>query len=102
MTHFSFFVKDGTVNRIIVKGHANAAPKGEDIVCAAVSALVQNLSVGFGVCGFEVDEKTEDGSYKVSLTEEQAEQAFLLTESLMISSFAIAEAYPDFVTVGVF
>lgn len=31
-------------NRVTVVGHANAAPKGEDLVCAAVSALTYTLA----------------------------------------------------------
>jgi len=30
----------GKVNSIIVEGHSNSAPYGEDLVCAAVSAVV--------------------------------------------------------------
>ena len=32
-----------TENRVTLQGHANYAPKGEDVVCAAVSALVYAL-----------------------------------------------------------
>lgn len=35
--------KDGGYCRLAVTGHANAAPRGEDLVCAAVSALVNTL-----------------------------------------------------------
>ena len=35
-----------TPNRIHVSGHANTAPKGSDIVCAAVSALTLTLIRG--------------------------------------------------------
>lgn len=32
-----------TNNRVTIEGHADFAPRGEDIVCAAVSALVYAL-----------------------------------------------------------
>lgn len=35
-----------TPNRIHVSGHANTAPRGSDIVCAAVSALTLTLMEG--------------------------------------------------------
>ena len=35
---------DGGYCRLAVTGHAGAAPKGEDLVCAAVSALVQTFA----------------------------------------------------------
>lgn len=31
-------------HKVTVKGHANAAPKGEDLVCAAASALICTLA----------------------------------------------------------
>jgi hypothetical protein len=31
---------------IIADGHANAAPHGQDIVCAAVSAILQTAALG--------------------------------------------------------
>lgn len=36
-------VRGGVGRTLAVKGHAGFAPKGQDIVCAAVSALVQTL-----------------------------------------------------------
>ena len=32
--------KDGKIVNLTVKGHANSAPKGEDLVCAAVSSVL--------------------------------------------------------------
>lgn len=37
---------DGRAVRLSVSGHAGQAPRGEDIVCAAASALVETLSLG--------------------------------------------------------
>lgn len=38
--------KEGRIAQFSVKGHANAGPHGEDIVCAAVSALTQTALLG--------------------------------------------------------
>ena len=35
---------DGGYCRMEVSGHANAAPKGKDLVCASVSTLVQTFA----------------------------------------------------------
>lgn len=32
--------KNGKITNLTVKGHANSAPKGEDLVCAAVSSIL--------------------------------------------------------------
>lgn len=37
-------VYDRKKHRVTVDGHAQSAPKGEDLVCAAVSALVYTLA----------------------------------------------------------
>lgn len=35
---------DGRHNRLTVSGHAGAAPKGEDLICAGVTTLVEALA----------------------------------------------------------
>lgn len=36
---------DSKHSRLAVKGHAGAAPKGEDLICAGVTALVEGLNI---------------------------------------------------------
>lgn len=51
----------GRKNTVKIKGHASYAPRGQDIVCAAVSAIFQTLCMAVGevyekkgdVCGVE-------------------------------------------------
>ena len=42
----SWVDREGRIVRLRVKGHAGAGRFGEDIVCAAVSALVETLAIG--------------------------------------------------------
>lgn len=52
-----------TSNRICVSGHANTAPKGFDIVCAAVSALTLTLIRGLkDIAGLQLYESVETGN----------------------------------------
>ncbi len=37
-----------TYNRVIVLGHAESAPKGEDLVCSAASILIHTLAANVG------------------------------------------------------
>lgn len=87
--------KDG----ISIKGHANFAPKGQDIVCASVSVLAQTLIQS-------IEEQTADrieykmlpGKIKIkywSLSDETK----TLINSFFIGAGNIAEQYPDFVQV---
>lgn len=50
-------------NQIRVQGHANTAPKGQDIVCAAVSALTLTLIRGLkDIAGMTIYEQVEPGN----------------------------------------
>ena len=52
MIHVTY---DRQHNRLIAKGHAGSGPRGKDLVCAAVSALV--LTLGADVADLAADEK---------------------------------------------
>ncbi|MDD7020097.1 ribosomal-processing cysteine protease Prp [Hornefia butyriciproducens] len=84
-----------TRNRLTVFGHAGYAPPGEDIVCAAISALTQTLAAS-------VEELTGTGikcdlrrGNAVIEYEDLTEDAQLLVESFFIGAEGIAKAYPD-------
>ncbi|GFI44223.1 hypothetical protein IMSAGC018_01904 [Lachnospiraceae bacterium] len=52
-----------SLDRICVSGHANTAPKGSDIVCAAVSALTLTLIRGMkDIAGLQLYESVEAGN----------------------------------------
>ncbi|MDD2400645.1 MAG: ribosomal-processing cysteine protease Prp [Clostridia bacterium] len=46
MINVELFYDDDNVRGFVVKGHAKFAPKGEDLVCASVSALSQTAILG--------------------------------------------------------
>lgn len=86
-------------NRIEISGHAGYADVGKDIVCAAISALVQNLVQS-------IDELTEDKitadvntGYAVITYGDLSERARLLVDSFFIGCQAVAESYPEYVRV---
>ena len=73
-------------------GHAGFAPKGQDIVCAAVSCLMQTLA--YSVDGGTVTQSQDD----CNILTVQAEQSFdnmakfeLVTDGLML----LAQQYPE-------
>ena len=88
-------LKDG----IEVRGHANYGKHGEDIVCSAVSALVQTLIAS-------VEELTEDRIEKDMQPGKVdikfwclSDQSKVLIDAFFIGVKGIAEAYPDNVKV---
>lgn len=85
--------------RITITGHAGYAPRGQDIVCAGVSVLVETLAAS-------LEELTKDKF----IYEAQPGQAVLeygilsaggalLVESFFVGAGAIARTYPDCVEV---
>ena len=84
--------------QITVKGHADYAPKGYDIVCEAVSALTQTY-----VCSLEhlTDDKVR---YSLSpgyacIADPRSPEGYLLTQSFLIGLDLLAHTYPDYVKI---
>jgi uncharacterized protein YsxB (DUF464 family) len=84
-------------NRIAIKGHANYAPYGQDIVCAAVSTLVQTFVASAHTLtpgALKVD--MSPGNTVIEYKELSAE-AHLLVSSFFIGLGMVALDYPDYV-----
>ena len=80
---------------ITVKGHAHYAAPGNDIVCAAVSMLVQNMV--FSILELTEDEIQYDmqpGSVEIRYGN-LSEAAQLLVDSFFIGIRTIADVYPS-------
>ena len=87
--------KDG----IEVRGHANYAETGKDIVCAGVTALIQTLIKSIG-------DLTEDKiEYEISPGRadihygDLSEAGKLLIDSFFIGVCAIADEFPDHIRI---
>lgn len=83
-----------------VKGHAGFANKGSDIVCSAVSALVQTMALGFKEqFGADVDGRLEQGDTELLLkVAREHSDCFFKVCSIFRSGFeAIASTYPEHV-----
>lgn len=75
-----------------VEGHANFAPKGQDIVCAGISTLIQTLFV----CGADEDSTVEDGKVYVKGSGSEAYTAFkVVLKGLEL----IRYTYPQYVGI---
>ena len=89
MTKLKFIQdKSGNVVAFCMQGHAGYAAKGNDIVCAALSACVQLFEqsvvelLGEEKGSFSVSEETTEISYSMpDMPEEKKEMFYLLTSS---------------------
>ena len=86
------------INFLEIKGHANSAPYGEDLICAAVSAIVTG--------GFNNLKKIEN--YEIKLDEGHAyfksnapldAHDEVVMETIVCGLITIRDAHPKFVDI---
>ncbi len=81
------------------KGHAGYAPHGQDIVCSAVSALVQTLIQSVeDLCTDEISYHLQPGSVEIK-HDALTHNAQVLFDAFMIGVYMIADSYPKNVVV---
>jgi uncharacterized protein YsxB (DUF464 family) len=84
------------------EGHAGFADEGEDIVCAAVSTLMQALLVGLeDVLGLK-DVKLARDAKRPRMTVEWADggvSAQQIASTVLLSLKGVARSYPAFVSI---
>lgn len=85
---------------ISVKGHAGYVPVGQDdIVCAAVSTLVQNLAYSIlELTDTEILHHMEKGNAEIEYRN-LSEGAKLLVDSFFIGINMVAESFPNHVRI---
>ena len=81
-------------DRIQVSGHANTAPIGADIVCAAVSALTLTLLEGMkNLAHMELYESVEPGNICIEW-QEMNDTGKVLVDTWLLGMRGIAAEYP--------
>ena len=101
MIHIRFErTKDGALSGFQVRGHAEFAPSGRDIVCAAVSSAVyMAANTVTEVLGLSPDITQRDGRFALSLSQEQAPAASAVLAGLQLHLQALCRQYPDYITL---
>ena len=89
----------GTVVGFTVSGHADMGEYGEDLVCAAVSAVVQTAILGITeVCRIKAGISIEEGQthciLEKDVTDEALAQASIVFETMLAGLKSIQSAYP--------
>ena len=88
--------RDKTIKGIEIKGHAGYAEYGQDVICAAVSALALNManSVEAFTGDHFVGSAAEDGgSFTFSFPKEISPESQLLMKSLVLGLESIRDDY---------
>ena len=90
--------KDGKIINLTVKGHANSAPKGEDLVCAAVSSiLVGGCNALSNPNCFAI--KLDSGNASVTETSHANEHDYEVLEVMLIQFKSVEETSSKFLKV---
>lgn len=95
---------DGSIHGFEVKGHANYAKSGEDIVCAGVSAVtVGTVNSVEALTGIVMDSRMNNGFLSADVPSLDGsgvyEQVQLLLESMVVMLNSIAESYGKYIQI---
>jgi len=84
MVIVEIYRSNGTITGYSVRGHAGFSPRGEDIVCAAVSMLAQTTMLGLARyidgLAYKVD---ESGILRCSLPKGLSQTQLIQTEAIL-------------------
>ncbi len=108
MTKVKIEKKRGSICLIECDGHTNYGVKGEDIVCAALSSIVQTGLLGLlSIAGINVKSERNDkrGYLKIEIPEglsaEKQHDADLITNTMLIGISDLNEGFSDFIELEV-
>ena len=92
---------DITDNTIKIRGHANYAPHGQDIVCAGVTALTQTLVESLEtLTGNEIKYDMSPGRVDIEIKDPD-EDAQLLMDSFLVGIEMIVDEFPEHIRVEI-
>ena len=104
MTKCEFFRENERITGFSVSGHSGYAEAGQDIVCAAISAVVAMAETTINdVCGAKAKVRVKEADARITLTlpatceEEEAVQAVLA--GMMLYFINLRDEYPDYIEV---
>ncbi len=104
MTRCEFFTENDRITGFSISGHSGYAEAGQDIVCAAVSAVVTMAEATINdVCGAKAKVRVKDELSRITLTlpvscdEEDTVQAVLA--GMLVTLCSLRDDYPDYIEV---
>ncbi len=94
--------EEGNIKEFEIDGHAGYASHGEDVVCAAVSALAQTALLGLHhhgniICTFKIDKGYLYCKVPSEMNEEKRIVANAILETLLLGLKNIKEGYSSYI-----
>ena len=104
MIAVKLYYQDKTLTGIESRGHSGYSRRGSDIVCAAVSTLMQALALGLddiaNIKGVDIKADERVPVIRVTWPESEYERISLLTETITDSLKIIALENPKYVKIS--
>ena len=106
MTDIKVFKKDEDFVKIVCDGHTGYGVAGEDVVCSAVSSIVQTAALGMlSVAGANVSIKQKDGFFEIvipdNLSKSCAHDVQVIFGTMMCGLSELHSQYSDFIEMEV-
>ncbi len=105
MTKVSIERKFGKIVAVSCDGHTGYGVEGEDIVCAALSSVVQTAVLGLmNVAGIPVKFTRGDGTLRLvlpELTQAERHDADMILETMLTGVADLYEGFSDFIELEV-
>lgn len=108
MTKVNILKKENKIFSVECDGHTNYGEKGEDIVCASLSSIVQTAVLGLlMIANLELEMKRDDeaGYLKFTLPEKLTEtedmQACAILDTMLCGISDLYESFSDYIELEV-
>ena len=108
MTRIVFHKRGEDFVRIESVGHTGYADRGEDILCAAISALLQGAALGVrDVAGVKADYRVDEEKGRLflelprDLGDGERHDCNVILETLLVSVSDLAKGYSEYIEVEV-
>ena len=97
-------MEEDRITGFSISGHSGYAEAGQDIVCAAISAVVTMAEATINdICGAKAKVRVKDADARITLTlpascdEEESIQAVLA--GMLLTLCSLRDDYPDYIEV---
>ncbi|MCX5775637.1 MAG: ribosomal-processing cysteine protease Prp [Firmicutes bacterium] len=99
MIKVTYVTNNGKFVSLLVEGHAQFAKKGEDLVCAGVSAIaIGGLNALTAPDDFEIE--VNEAHVSVKATKAITNHDEIVLQSVLIQLETVADSYPKFVKIN--
>ena len=105
MTRVTVIKSKGHIVSLVADGHTGYGVEGEDVVCAALSSVIQTAVLGLmRVAGINAEVETDEGYLSLELpklNEQDRHNADMILDTMLCGIADLNEGYSDFIELEV-